>query len=394
LPDGKLEEPYVIRPTSETIIGDCYSKWVQSYRDLPILINQWANVMRWEMRTRLFLRTSEFLWQEGHTAHATKKEAQEETLKMLGVYNDFMHNYLAMPVVKGIKPISERFPGANETYCVEGMMQDGKALQMGTSHFMGQNFATAYDISFLNKEGEREHAWTTSWGVTTRMIGGLIMTHSDDDGLVLPPCIAPYHIVILPIFKTEEEEEKIKEHCLSLKNLLQQKIFSSCALRVHVDLRDKRGGEKNWEWIKKGVPIRLEIGPRDLSAGTLMVAYRHLSPKDKKSMSPQDFIEQAPSLLESIQRALYLKAMQDYEDKKHTITSLEELQEFFKESDEKSCGFAYCFIDDTPTLAQDLKKYKVTPRCLPIVDQQESKRGTCILTGKKDVAQMILAKAY
>ena len=282
-PAGELEEPYVIRPTSETIIGTQFSKWVQSYRDLPLLINQWANVMRWEMRTRMFLRTSEFLWQEGHTAHATAQEAKEETLKMLDVYSDFAQNVLAMPVIKGEKTADERFPGADNTYTIEAMMQDKKALQSGTSHFLGQNFSRSFNIRFSSRDAQMEYAWTTSWGVSTRMIGGLIMTHSDDDGLVLPPRIAPLHVMIIPIYRNEEEQTNVLAYCKQLRDTLIQKQYHGQPLRVQVNEREQNGGEKNWDAIKKGIPVRLEIGPRDMAKDCVFMGRRDRAPKDKQT---------------------------------------------------------------------------------------------------------------
>jgi len=272
--DSKLEEPLIVRPTSETIIGEMFSKWVESYRDLPLLINQWANIVRWEMRTRLFLRTAEFLWQEGHTAHRTKKEALKEVFKMLGEYKDFLENFLAIPVIKGKKTEMEKFPGADDTYCLEAMMQDKKALQTCTSHFLGQNFAKASDIKFSDENGALEYAWTTSWGMTTRVIGALVMVHSDDDGLIVPPRIAPTEIVILPVIHSDEMKPKILGFCENLKRDLQNVLYLNKNLTVEIDTRDIRGGEKKWSWIKKGVPIILEIGPRDIENESVFMLKR------------------------------------------------------------------------------------------------------------------------
>jgi prolyl-tRNA synthetase len=380
---GKLEEPFIIRPTSEAIIGTMYSKWVQSYRDLPLLINQWANIMRWEMRTRLFLRTAEFLWQEGHTAHATSKEAIEETLKILDLYTEFAENILAMPVIKGEKTISERFPGADHTYCIEAMMQDKKALQAGTSHFLGQNFSKAYDIKFLNPEGQLEHAWTTSWGVSTRLIGGLIMTHSDDDGLVLPPNVAPYHIVILPIYRNDEEYSQVLEYCQKLKKSLDEK------LRVHVDERDMRGGEKNWSWIKKGVPIRVEIGPRDIAKDNVCVSFRNKPHKDKLFLSVQEFRNQIGGFLESIQADIFDRAKKYRDENTVELDNLEKFKEFF--SGEKD-GFVKCFAVDEPSIEAHIKPLKVSARCIPL--EQDNSEGKCIFTGKTTKQKIIFAKAY
>ncbi|MEM7792099.1 MAG: proline--tRNA ligase, partial [Verrucomicrobiota bacterium] len=283
-PAGQLEEPLIVRPTSETIIGELFSKWVQSYRDLPLLINQWANVVRWEMRTRLFLRTAEFLWQEGHTVHATADEAMQETLKMLSEYADFAENYMAVPVITGEKTEAERFPGAEATYTIEAMMQDRKALQSGTSHFLGQNFSRSSNIKFLNADGREEFAWTTSWGVSTRLIGGLIMTHSDDNGLVLPPRIAPAHLVIIPVTPKEETRQEVLDYCIGLKRELEAQRYMDGRVKVEFDDRDMRGGEKAWSWIKKGIPLRVEVGPRDMQKNSVFVGRRDHAPKDKQSV--------------------------------------------------------------------------------------------------------------
>jgi prolyl-tRNA synthetase len=274
VPAGKLEEPLIVRPTSETIIGAMYAKWVQSYRDLPILINQWANVVRWEMRTRLFLRTAEFLWQEGHTAHATEQEAMEETARMLDVYADFAENHMAMPVIKGEKTAGERFPGAVSTLSIEAMMQDRKALQAGTSHFLGQNFSRAQEIKFQDQNGQVEYAWTTSWGVSTRLVGALVMTHGDDDGLILPPKLAPKHVVVLPIYRSDQERGEVLAYCQSLVSELNDANFSGGSVRAWIDDRDLRGGDKNWQHVKKGVPLRVEIGPRDIAKNGVFLARR------------------------------------------------------------------------------------------------------------------------
>ena len=276
-PAGELDEPLVVRPTSETIIGATFAKWIESWRDLPLLINQWANVVRWEMRTRLFLRTAEFLWQEGHTAHATKDEAVDETLQMLEVYRSFATDWLAMPVITGEKTEGERFPGAENTYCIEGMMQDRKALQAGTSHFLGQNFSKAQEICFADANTEKQYAWTTSWGVSTRLIGGLIMTHGDDDGMIMPPRVAPSHVVILPVLHKEETREAVLEYCNTLAKDLRSRSYDGRPVRVELDLRDLRGGEKSWQWIKRGAPIRVEVGPRDMENDAVSVSYTHLT---------------------------------------------------------------------------------------------------------------------
>ena len=302
IPTGKLEEPLVVRPTSETIIGAMYAKWIQSWRDLPVLINQWANVVRWEMRPRVFLRTTEFLWQEGHTAHATRAEAEEETRKMLEVYATFAERDLAIPVIKGPKPAGERFPGAVDTLSIEAMMQDGKALQAGTSHFLGQNFAKAQNIKFASVSGAEEFCWTTSWGVSTRLIGALIMTHSDDDGLVVPPRIAPHHAVILPISRTDEERAAVLEACRGLEASLVAASFAGEAIRVKTDARDIRGGDKVWQYVKQGVPVRIEIGPRDLAAGVGSVCRRDRGPKEREAIPLAELPARLPAILAEMQQ--------------------------------------------------------------------------------------------
>jgi prolyl-tRNA synthetase len=395
VPAGPLEEPLVIRPTSETIIGAMYAKWVQSWRDLPIKINQWANVVRWELRTRLFLRTTEFLWQEGHTAHATSEEAWEETRQMLDVYAEFAENWMALPVIKGEKTAGERFPGAESTLCIEAMMQDRKALQAGTSHFLGQNFAKAQEIKFQNQAGEEAFAWTTSWGVSTRLIGALIMAHSDDDGLVLPPKLAPKHVVILPIYRDDEEKSLVLAYCESLKQELESRQFSGASIRVLIDLRDMRGGEKSWYHIKRGVPLRVEVGPKDIAKNGVFVGRR-----DTGEKTPQDrtaFLNGVADTLESIQKNLYVRALAFRESHTHTITNLEAFKTFFtskhEESPEIHGGFALChFIDGEPAMDAVLKDLKVTPRCLPLNLQDEP--GTCLFSGKPTNKRAIFAKAY
>src|SRR6476659_5328730 len=306
-PSAKLEEPLIVRPTSETIIGATFARWVQSYRDLPILINQWANVVRWELRTRLFLRTTEFLWQEGHTVHANEAEAREETMRMLDVYADFAEHAMAMPVIKGEKTAGERFPGAVSTYTIEAMMQDRKALQAGTSHFLGQNFAKAQNIKYQDVNGQEVLAWTTSWGVSTRLIGGLVMTHSDDDGLALPPKLAPAHVVILPIYRNDEEKAEVMPYCATLERELTTHLYAGEPVRVKMDNRDIRGGEKKWQWVKRGVPIRVEIGPRDIAGGKVFYGRRD-SPG--KFEAPREiFVAQIAKTLEEIQIALHQRAL-------------------------------------------------------------------------------------
>lgn len=396
VPDGELEEPFIIRPTSETMIGEMFAKWVRSYRDLPLLINQWANVMRWEMRTRLFLRTSEFLWQEGHTAHATAEEALAETLMILDLYVDFARDILAIPVIKGKKTLTERFPGAVETYCIEAMMQDGKALQAGTSHFLGQNFSKASNIQFLNENQTLEHAWTTSWGVSTRLIGGLIMIHSDDNGLVLPPRIAPQQIVILPIYRKDEERTAVLDACHELKKTLEAQLFHGQSLRVKVDDRDLNGGEKSWEWIKKGVPLRIEIGPRDLAQAQMCVARRDAPPKEKQFYPIKDFATKAVALLDELQNHLFAQATQRLESQIQDVNSLAEFTAIFSEKTETEAnmtpGFVRAFAMDDAGLDDFIKPFKVTARCIPLA--QEDSAGTCIFTGKPTRTRIIFAKAY
>ena len=395
-PAGELDEPLVVRPTSEMIIGDSYSRWVQSYRDLPILVNQWANVVRWEMRTRQFIRTTEFLWQEGHTVHATREEAEQETKQMHDIYADFAENYMAMPVIKGAKVAHERFPGALDTFTIEAMMQDRKALQAGTSHFLGQNFSKALNISFQDEKGDEVHAWTTSWGVSTRLIGGMIMTHSDDDGLVVPPKLAPKHVVIMPIYRKEEDKARVLEYCKSLEKELKGLRYHDEKLRVHLDDRDIRGGEKAWNYIKKGVPIRLEVGPRDMEANSVFMGRRDLSPKEKKSIGRDEFIESVLGTLDEIQDGLYQKALAYRDENMRKFDDLEEMKAYFtpknKNKPEIHGGFALVHCDDDPSIEEELKKLKITHRCIPMDGEMEE--GTCIFTGKPSKQRAILAKAY
>ena len=382
-PEAKLEEELVVRPTSETIIWNSYRNWIQSYRDLPLLINQWANVVRWEMRTRLFLRTAEFLWQEGHTAHATKKEAIAEAEQMLDVYAMFAEQFMALPVIKGIKTPSERFAGALETYCIEAMMQDGKALQAGTSHFLGQNFAKAFDVKFATKEGGLEHVWATSWGVSTRLMGALIMTHSDDQGLVLPPKLAPIHVAIVPIFKNEEQLDQITEKVDTLKKQLLAKGIS-----VKFDDRDThKPGWKFAEYEFKGVPVRIAIGPRDLENNQLEIARRDTFEKNTISFDGAvDYIEQ---LLDSIQENLYNRADKHRVDHTREANSWEE----FKEIITGDGGFVSAHWDGTDETEQKIKEEtKATIRCIPL-DQPEE-QGTCIYSGKPSTKRVLFAKAY
>lgn len=393
VPKGELEEPFVIRPTSETIIGAAYAKWVRSYRDLPILVNQWANVMRWEMRTRMFLRTAEFLWQEGHTAHATADEAMEETLRMLDVYQRFAEGYMAMPVIKGEKTANERFPGAVNTFTIEAMMQDRKALQAGTSHFLGQNFSKASGIKFQSQQGQEEFAWTTSWGVSTRLIGGLIMTHSDDNGLVLPPLMAPRHVVILPIYRNADERAKVLEYCNSLARELRELRFAGGEkVMVELDDRDMRGGDKVWQHIKRGVPVRIEVGPRDIASDSVFVGRRDLSPRDKTSFPRTEFLAKLPGILEDMQRTLLERAREFRESSTVFINSLEEFKQYFRDEPGYASGFGKAFWAYDEKTLELLKELKVSARCIPLQDNTEE--GKCIFTGRPVKGRVIFAKSY
>jgi len=382
-PNARLEEELIVRPTSEAIIWSTYKGWVQSYRDLPLLINQWANVVRWEMRTRLFLRTAEFLWQEGHTAHATKDEAIEESEKMMNVYADFAENFMAIPVVKGFKTETERFAGADETYCIEALMQDGKALQAGTSHFLGQNFAKAFDVKFANAEGKQEHVWGTSWGVSTRLMGALIMTHSDDQGLVLPPNLAPIQVVIVPIYKTDEQLAQITEAVNELAAKLRK-------LRITVKFDDRttqKPGFKFAEWELKGVPVRIAVGPKDLENGTFEVARR--DNLTKEVVASENIVEHVNDLLEQIQTDLFTKAL-DYRNTH--ITEVNNFEEF-KEVLEGKGGFLSAHWDGTAETEEKIKELtKATIRCIPLDAVEEA--GTCVFTGKPSSKRVLFAKAY
>lgn len=384
-PEARLEEELVVRPTSEAIIWSTYKGWIQSYRDLPILVNQWANVVRWEMRTRLFLRTAEFLWQEGHTAHATKEEAWAETKQMLDVYAEFSETVLAIPTIKGQKTENERFAGAEETLCIEGLMQDGKALQMGTSHFLGQNFAKAFDVKFANKEGTLDYVWATSWGVSTRLMGALIMTHSDDEGLVLPPNLAPIQVVIVPIYKGMEQLEEIKEKTQGMIDDLKVR-----GIRVKFDDRDThKPGFKFAEWELKGVPVRIAIGPRDLSNGTVEVARRDT--KEKEILQITDIAKKISHLLENIQKELLLKS-ESYRD--DHITNVDTWDEF-KNVLENKTGFIAAHWDGTTETELKIKEEtKATIRCIPFDTKLTGKEGKCVYTGKPSKGRVLFAKAY
>ncbi len=382
-PEAKLEEELIVRPTSETIIWNTYKTWIQSYRDLPLLINQWANVVRWEMRTRLFLRTTEFLWQEGHTAHATESEAVAESRQMLDVYADFAENFMAMPVIKGVKTASERFAGAIDTYCIEALMQDGKALQAGTSHFLGQNFAKAFDVKFSDKENKLDYVWATSWGVSTRLVGALVMAHSDDDGLILPPKIAPVQVVIVPIYKGAEKNEQLDAKGNELLN-----AFKKAGIRAKFDDNDNnRPGWKFAEYEMKGVPVRIALGLRDLESSTVEVARRDT--KAKASYPLDGLVESIAGLLETIQEAMYRKAL-DFRDAH--ITRADRWDEFVSLLDGKA-GFISAHWDGTPETEEAIKeKTKATIRCIPLDNQAET--GTCILSGRPSTQRVLFARAY
>ncbi|MEM9866201.1 MAG: proline--tRNA ligase [Bacteroidota bacterium] len=381
--DAKLEEELIVRPTSETIIWDTYRKWIQSYRDLPIMVNQWANVVRWEMRTRLFLRTAEFLWQEGHTAHATRKEAMEEAEQMMHVYAEFAESYMGVPVIKGTKTASERFAGAEETFCIEALMQDGKALQAGTSHFLGQNFAKAFDVKFATKEGSQDYVWATSWGVSTRLMGALIMTHSDDNGLVLPPKLAPIQVVIVPIYKGMEQLDVIAEKVEPVVKSLRAKGIS-----VKFDKRDThKPGFKFNEYELKGVPIRLAVGQRDLENGTFEVARRDTL--EKESISADEIVPKVERLLEDIQMNIYDRALNFRENH---ITPVDSYESFKRVLEDKG-GFVSAHWDGTMQTEERIKnETKATIRCIPF--PAENEEGTCMVTGKPSIQRVLFAKAY
>ncbi|MFO7752268.1 MAG: proline--tRNA ligase [Desulfobacteraceae bacterium] len=393
-PAGKLDEPLIVRPTSETIIGESMANWTSSYRDLPILLNQWSNVVRWEMRTRLFLRTSEFLWQEGHTAHATREEAEERTMQMLNVYTDFVENHLAMPVIKGRKTESERFPGAVDTTCIEAMMQDRKALQAGTSHFLGQNFAKSAGIKFQTRERREEYAWTTSWGVSTRMVGGLIMMHGDDNGVIMPPRVAPAHVVLLPILKKSADNSGILEYTHKIADALADTTYHGRKVVVEIDDRDT-GGARGWEWIKKGVPVRAEIGPRDMEKDSVFMATRDCAPRDKKGVKREEFIASIGDILDGIQNNLFNRALAFRKEHTHNIDNREDFYRFYTNEDGNRiaggftnahwCGSAAC----EEKIKNDLS---VTIRCIPFDSPRE--QGECICCGEPSSKRVLFSKAY
>lgn len=404
-PSAKLEEPLIVRPTSETIIGATFARWVQSHRDLPILINQWANVVRWELRTRMFLRTTEFLWQEGHTVHANEEEARAETRQMLDIYAEFAEGSMAMPVIKGEKTATERFPGAVATYSIEALMQDRKMLQAGTSHFLGQNFSRAQEIKFQDPSGQEVYAWTTSWGVSTRLVGGLIMIHSDDNGLVLPPKLAPAQVVILPIYRNDEERVKVLAYCDVLKGQLTAEQFDGAPVSVRLDDRDLRGGEKKWQWVKRGVPLRVEVGPRDVAEGGVFV-HRRVGTSEQggsglgggkgESIPREQFVARVPALLAEMQQTLFDRAATARDAVTVKIDDWAEFERFFipsnPEQSEAHGGLAYCHFVDGPEMEAKLKALKVTARCVPFAGEEEP--GTCIFTGQPSPRRALFAKAY
>ena len=397
VPAGELEEPLIVRPTSETIIGAMFAKWVQSYRDLPLLINQWANIVRWEMRTRLFLRTTEFLWQEGHTAHATIDEARAETKLILDLYADFAENYMAMPVIKGEKTEAERFPGAVSTYSIEAMMQDRKALQAGTSHFLGQNFSKASGIKFLDMSGKEDFAWTTSWGVSTRLIGGIIMTHGDDDGIICPPRLAPAQAVLLPIIHSDDAKTAVLDYCDSLARELRGVTYDGRPLEVIIDRSEGRGGDKVWGWIKKGIPIYCEIGPRDVAGSAVFIGRRDKSRKERFSLPRAEFTAAITAILDDIQKNLFERA-RDLRDRNTTaIDSKKEFYDFFTpknaEKPEIHGGFALCHWSGQAFVEEQVRNdLGVTVRCIPLDAEEET--GRCIISGEPSQRRVIFAKSY
>lgn len=390
-PAGALEEPYIIRPTSETIIGDAFARWIQSYRDLPLLVNQWANIVRWEMRTRMFLRTTEFLWQEGHTAHATADEAMAETLKILDLYAAFVEDYMAIPVIKGEKSESERFPGAVNTFCIEAIMQDKKALQAGTSHFLGQHFSKSFNIKYLSDQSKEEFAWTTSWGVSTRLIGGLIMTHSDDNGLIVPPRIAPAHVVILPVIHKEEDRAKILAYCNQLADDLRKQYYHERRIVVEMDTRELTGGEKAWSWVKKGVPIRLEIGNKEIENDAVFMGRRDKEYKERKAVPRTEFINTLSAQLDEMQSNLLNRAREFQKQNTQLINSKDEFYEFFKG---EGGGFALAHWNGSAEVEAKIKSdLSTTIRCIPLQDRGDG-AGKCIFTGEPSKQRVIFAKAY
>jgi prolyl-tRNA synthetase len=399
-PSAELNEPLVVRPTSETIIGSAFARWTESYRDLPILINQWANVVRWEMRPRLFLRTTEFLWQEGHTAHETEAEAIEEASRMLDVYATFARDHLALPVYHGEKSESERFPGAVQTLCIEAMVQDRKAIQAGTSHFLGQNFSKASGIKFVARSGLEEYTWTTSWGVSTRLIGTLIMTHADDDGLVLPPRIAPAHVAILPITSKEETRQTVLDAAATLHDKIKSQQYAGHPIQVELDRRDIGGGTKSWEWIKRGVPIRIEIGPRDLAQGTVALSRRDQPVKEKRFLRADEVANHLPAILAEIQQNLFDRAKALRDANTIRIDTKADFYDFFtpknSEKPEIHGGFALAHWSGSPEVETQLKEeLKVTIRCIPFDPEVSDERpGKCVISGDPSPRRVLFGKSY
>ena len=396
VPAGRLTEPLVVRPTSETIIADAFAKWISSYRDLPIVLNQWGNVVRWEMRTRIFLRTSEFLWQEGHTAHANREEAWERTLLMLDIYARLAEEYLAMPVIKGHKTAAERFPGAVDTICIEAMMQDRKALQAGTSHFLGQNFARASQIKFQSAEEKEEYVWTTSWGASTRLIGGVIMTHGDDDGIIMPPRAASAHVVLLPIFKKEDERQAVMAYTESLSRELKARSYHGRPVTVELDPRDI-GGARGWEWIKKGIPLRVEIGSREIKENTVFLGRRDTPHHQRVSLTREAFVAEIPGILDDIQNNLFTRALSFRTENTVTIDDRGEFYDYFTprnlEKPEIHGGFALSgWCGDAACEAKIKEDLTVTIRCVPF--EQLGAAGRCISCGKPGQHRVVFAKAY
>lgn len=398
VPAGELEEPLVVRPTSETIIGETYAKWVQSYRDLPILINQWANVVRWEMRPRIFLRTMEFLWQEGHTVHETRDEAWDETLKILDIYKTFAEEYMAFPVITGEKTPGERFPGAANTFCIEAMMQDRKALQAGTSHFLAQNFAKSSEIMYQTREGGRDYAWTTSWGVSTRLIGGMIMIHGDDDGFVVPPRLAPRHVVILPIIRNDSDKEKILSYCNDLSVQLSSLVYYGRQIDVVVDSRDINAGEKGWEWIKKGIPIRIEVGMRDIESNSVFVGRRDKGSREKYSEQKETFVNTITDVLDDMHKSMFNKACKYLSDYSVEINEWSDFKTFFTpeniDKPEIHGGFAmshWCCGEECEKKVNN--ELSVTIRCIPL-QQNRKEAGKCIICGKDSPGRVVFSKSY
>lgn len=397
VPTGELEEPLIVRPTSETIIGHSFAKWIKSYRDLPLLLNQWANVVRWEMRPRLFLRTAEFLWQEGHTAHASKEEASNEAMAMLEMYVDFVETLLAIPVIKGEKTPREKFPGAETTYTFEAMMQDRKAIQSGTSHYLGQNFSKAFDIRFLNKLGQQEHAYTTSWGSTTRLIGALIMSHGDDDGLRLPPRIAPKQVVIIPYVTKPEVEHEILNYCDELAKDLQKLDYHGYPLQVIIDKKDIRGGEKNWLWIKKGIPLRIEVGPRDIESGKICFTRRDKPHKEKYSLERAEFLNNIRAILDEMQKGYKTQAEENLNANiRRDIQDYASFEQFFTpkntEKPEIHGGFVWAKWCGNPYCEDKISQLKVSIRCLPL--EQSKTQGKCVVCNEAATIDAVYAKSY